>query len=97
MALKMHSQQMAGSSRVVARRTVPFNSSVSRNSAVAVRAAAQTHTDNLGFELMRDGVKKAAADSILTPRFYTTGMLLTVLQLRFGSSKRCHGNALADG
>lgn len=64
---------------------------------MAVRAAAQTQTDNLGFELMRDGVKKAAADSILTPRFYTTGMLLKVLQLRTGMSQRCHGNALADG
>lgn len=71
MALKMHTQQLA-SSRVVAARTVPFKAGVSRRSAVAVRAAASS--DSMGFELMRDGVKKATAETLLTPRFYTTGV-----------------------
>jgi hypothetical protein len=72
MALKMQTQQLAGS-RVVAARTVPFKAGVARRNSVTVRAAAQT--DNLGFELMRDGVKKATAESLLTPRFYTTGVV----------------------
>lgn len=79
MALKMQSQQLT-SSRVVASRTVPFKAGVCRRSVVAVRAAAQTQSarDNLGFELMRDGIKKASADTLLTPRFYTTGVLHSV-------------------
>ena len=36
------------------------------------RAAAAAQADDLGFKLMRKGVKEAASDSILTPRFYTT-------------------------
>ena len=29
-------------------------------------------TDTLGFKMMRRGVKQAASESVLTPRFYTT-------------------------
>eukprot|EP00878_Enallax_costatus_P000195 GHUV01000253.1.p1 GENE.GHUV01000253.1~~GHUV01000253.1.p1 ORF type:complete len:405 (+),score=118.22 GHUV01000253.1:224-1438(+) len=42
----------------------------SRQSSVVVRAAAST--ENLGFQTMRNGVKVAAEESLLTPRFYTT-------------------------
>jgi hypothetical protein len=41
-----------------------------RPRATVVRRAAQTET--LGFKTMRDGIKEASAESILTPRFYTT-------------------------
>jgi hypothetical protein len=74
MALQMRTQQLAGSRVVAASRTVPFRpAAAARRSSVAVRAASSTSSDNLGFELMRDGVKKATAESLLTPRFYTTG------------------------
>jgi magnesium-protoporphyrin IX monomethyl ester (oxidative) cyclase len=36
-----------------------------------VRTTAQTQSD-LGFKMMRSGVKEAADESLLTPRFYTT-------------------------
>ncbi|PNH06134.1 Magnesium-protoporphyrin IX monomethyl ester [oxidative] cyclase 1, chloroplastic [Tetrabaena socialis] len=40
---------------------------------VVVRATASSNlNENLGFQTMRDGVKVAAAESLLTPRFYTT-------------------------
>lgn len=74
MALQMRTQQLAGSRVVTTSRTVPFRpAGAARRSTVAVRAASSTSSDNLGFELMRDGVKKATAESLLTPRFYTTG------------------------
>ena len=44
---------------------------VSRGRVVLARAAASTEGD-LGFKTMRDGVKVAAEESLLTPRFYTT-------------------------
>eukprot|EP00879_Flechtneria_rotunda_P001065 GHRR01001204.1.p1 GENE.GHRR01001204.1~~GHRR01001204.1.p1 ORF type:complete len:405 (+),score=105.29 GHRR01001204.1:234-1448(+) len=43
--------------------------SVSRK-VVCVQAAAAS--ENLGFKTMRDGIKEASAESLLTPRFYTT-------------------------
>ncbi|WIA36964.1 hypothetical protein OEZ86_008201 [Tetradesmus obliquus] len=43
---------------------------VSARRAVVVRAAAAS--DDLGFKTMRNGVKEASAESLLTPRFYTT-------------------------
>lgn len=37
------------------------------------RAAAQTAADEqLGFKLMRQGIKEASSETVLTPRFYTT-------------------------
>ena len=43
---------------------------VSRGRVVRARAAAST--EDLGFKTMRDGVKVAADETLLTPRFYTT-------------------------
>ncbi len=44
-----------------------------RPSRSAVRVAATAATDeNLGFKTMRDGVKVAADETLLSPRFYTT-------------------------
>lgn len=47
---------------------------VSRKGSVAARAAAAAPAadQNLGFKTMRRGIKEASAESVLTPRFYTT-------------------------
>jgi hypothetical protein len=37
----------------------------------------------MGFKLMREGIKEASKDTILTPRFYTTGMQRHTADLRF--------------
>ncbi len=52
--------------------SAPCAARVSRARTVAVRATAQDLNSGLGFETMRSGVKVAAKESILTPRFYTT-------------------------
>jgi len=44
----------------------------SRHASVRVSATAASQDKNLGFETMRDGIKVAAEESVLTPRFYTT-------------------------
>ena len=44
-----------------------------RRSTVRVQASAAPLNDGLGFETMRDGIKVAAKETLLTPRFYTTG------------------------
>lgn len=56
----------------VAPPSAPCAARVSRARTVSVRATAQDLNSGLGFETMRDGVKVAAKESILTPRFYTT-------------------------
>ncbi|GAX74025.1 hypothetical protein CEUSTIGMA_g1475.t1 [Chlamydomonas eustigma] len=40
--------------------------------AVKVSATASSQEKHLGFETMRDGIKVAAEESVLSPRFYTT-------------------------
>lgn len=44
----------------------------SRASSVRVCATAAAEDKNLGFATMRDGIKVAADESVLSPRFYTT-------------------------
>ncbi len=73
MALTMQSQRLTGmgtSSRG------PVRAAHVRRDAIQVRASAAT--DPMGFELMRSGIKKASKETILTPRFYTTGQNNTV-------------------
>lgn len=43
---------------------------ISRGRVVRARAAASAN--DLGFKTMRDGVKVAAEETLLSPRFYTT-------------------------
>ena len=47
-----------------------FRQSPGRGRLVA-KAAAQA-TDDLGFKMMRRGVKEASSETLLSPRFYTT-------------------------
>ena len=44
----------------------------SRVSTVRVSAIAASQDKNLGFDTMRDGIKVAADETVLSPRFYTT-------------------------
>lgn len=69
MALTMQSQRITGM-RTSSRATL--KAANVRRGAVKVRASAAT--DPMGFELMREGIKKASKETILTPRFYTTGV-----------------------
>ena len=36
------------------------------------KAAAAQEDSAMGFKMMRKGIKEASADTVLTPRFYTT-------------------------
>ena len=45
--------------------------SVGRRNKFVPKAAAQA-TDDLGFKMMRRGVKEASNETLLSPRFYTT-------------------------
>jgi magnesium-protoporphyrin IX monomethyl ester (oxidative) cyclase len=63
----------------------PFRAAHVRRGAVTVRASAAT--DEMGFKLMRDGIKQASKETILTPRFYTTGR-----QHRLSRSRRHKAN-----
>ena len=44
----------------------------SRRCAVQIRASATTVDDETGIKLARKGIKEAADENVLTPRFYTT-------------------------
>jgi magnesium-protoporphyrin IX monomethyl ester (oxidative) cyclase len=44
---------------------------IGRGRVVRARATASTPED-MGFKTMRDGIKVAAEETLLTPRFYTT-------------------------
>lgn len=70
MALTMQSQRLATGK--ACSRAAPIKAAHVRRGAVTVRASAAT--DEMGFKLMRDGIKQASAETILTPRFYTTGV-----------------------
>ena len=45
---------------------------VQRASRSVVRVQAAAATEDLGFKTMRNGVKVASDETLLTPRFYTT-------------------------
>merc|ERR1712118_623187 len=57
----------AQSSSPVSRRVLAAASSSSTTSATS-----ENDKDDMGFEMMRRGVKQAAKENVLTPRFYTT-------------------------
>jgi hypothetical protein len=68
----MQAQAFAAGSRVgMARRVGASRTAAVRRAPMVVRAAAAPEgemVDEMGFKLMRKGVKVAAADSVLTPR-----------------------------
>lgn len=70
----MQAQAFTAGARVVyARRAGPVRTSAVRRAPMIARAAAATEqgelVDEMGFKLMRKGVKVAANDTILTPRY----------------------------
>ena len=72
------SASLAGKSKVFSSKT---NKSISSNRKVSkitttVRATGTMVDDKTGIKKMRDGIKEAADENLLTPRFYTTGMRL---------------------
>ena len=66
MALAAHAPRTA-----LARPSAPRCVVRGRSRVVRARAAASTPED-MGFKTMRSGVKVAADETLLTPRFYTT-------------------------
>jgi hypothetical protein len=64
MALASKSMQMSR-----ARVARPSRASRARVARVSAKAAT---SNELGFKTMRDGIKEASDETILTPRFYTT-------------------------
>jgi hypothetical protein len=72
------SASLAGKSKVFSSKT---NKSISSNRKVSkitttVRATGTMVDDKTGIKKMRDGIKEAADENLLTPRFYTTGTRL---------------------
>ena len=72
------SASLASKSKVFSSKT---NKSISSNRKVSkitttVRATGTMVDDKTGIKKMRDGIKEAADENLLTPRFYTTGMRL---------------------
>ena len=68
------SASLAGKSKVFSSKT---NKSISSNRKVSkitttVRATGTMVDDKTGIKKMRDGIKEAADENLLTPRFYTT-------------------------
>ena len=45
----------------------------SRKVSITTRATGSMVDDKTGIKKMRDGIKEAADENLLTPRFYTTG------------------------
>ena len=77
------SASLAGKSKVFSSKT---NKSISSNRKVSkitttVRATGTMVDDKTGIKKMRDGIKEAADENLLTPRFYTTGTRLISLLL----------------
>ena len=94
------SASLAGKSKVFSSKT---NKSISSNRKVSkitttVRATGTMVDDKTGIKKMRDGIKEAADENLLTPRFYTTGtrlyyyliscILLCLLLLRSDEDER---------
>lgn len=94
------SASLASKSKVFSSKT---NKSISSNRKVSkitttVRATGTMVDDKTGIKKMRDGIKEAADENLLTPRFYTTGtrlyyyliscILLCLLLLRSDEDER---------
>lgn len=58
-----------GASFTAARKAGAVRTSAVRRAPMVVRATAAPEVDDMGFKLMRKGVKVAASETILTPRY----------------------------
>ena len=55
----------------------------SRKVSITTRATGSMVDDKTGIKKMRDGIKEAADENLLTPRFYTTGTSCAFCRHRF--------------
>lgn len=81
--LSMSAASLASKSKVVSSKVFSAKKSASRKVSITTRATGTMVDDKTGIKKMRDGIKEAADENLLTPRFYTTG---TFHLLSFSSS-----------
>ena len=74
--LSMSAASLASKSKVVSSKVFSAKKSASRKVSITTRATGTMVDDKTGIKKMRDGIKEAADENLLTPRFYTTGMRL---------------------
>ena len=72
--LSMSAASLASKSKVVSSKVFSAKKSASRKVSITTRATGTMVDDKTGIKKMRDGIKEAADENLLTPRFYTTGM-----------------------
>jgi hypothetical protein len=71
--LSMSAASLASKSKVVSSKVFSAKKSASRKVSITTRATGTMVDDKTGIKKMRDGIKEAADENLLTPRFYTTG------------------------
>ena len=67
------SASLAGKSNVSSKVFSSSKKMSSRKVSITTRATGSMVDDKTGIKKMRDGIKEAADENLLTPRFYTTG------------------------
>ena len=71
--LSISAASLASKSKVVSSKVFSAKKSASRKVSITTRATGTMVDDKTGIKKMRDGIKEAADENLLTPRFYTTG------------------------
>jgi hypothetical protein len=72
--LSVSAASLASKSKVVSSKVFSAKKSASfRKVSITTRATGTMVDDKTGIKKMRDGIKEAADENLLTPRFYTTG------------------------
>ena len=77
------SASLAGKSNVSSKVFSSTKKMSSRKVSITTRATGSMVDDKTGIKKMRDGIKEAADENLLTPRFYTTGTSCAFCRHRF--------------
>ena len=77
------SASLAGKSNVSSKVFSSSKKMSSRKVSITTRATGSMVDDKTGIKKMRDGIKEAADENLLTPRFYTTGTSCAFCRHRF--------------